>query len=95
MSYLEDFSLYQDSDFRRRAEMCAREQGYIYSSDPDTAVAALGQGVVAGSITDIDAVIAAVVTAPGNENLTDDGALLAATQAVWSTVADARYPQGA
>lgn len=92
MTYQDDWALYQDEAFRQRASVCAREQGYIYSSDPRPDAAELGRGVVAGNMTDIDAIIAAVVTAPGNEGLDDDGSLLAATQAVWPTVAAARYP---
>lgn len=95
MSYQEDSDLFKDSVFRDRAAMCAREQGYVFSADGRADIAALGRGVVAGNWTDIDAVIAAVVSAPGNEGLDDDGALLAATQAVWPTVAAARYPQPA
>lgn len=91
MAYADDSDRYQDPVFRGRATMCAREQAYIYANDSDPAVAALGRGVVGGSMTDIDAVVAAVITAPGNENLDDDNALLAATQAVWAVVADARY----
>lgn len=90
--YSDDAALFVNNEFRDRAHMCSREQGYIYSADGRADIAALGHGVVAGNWVDIDAIIAAVVTAPGNENLTDDGALLAAVQAVWPTVAAARYP---
>lgn len=92
MTYQEDSDAYRDPGFRARAEMCAREQGYVYAGDGRADIAALGRGVIAGTMIDIDAVIAAVVVAPGNEGLEDDGALLAATQAVWPTVAAARYP---
>ena len=95
MGYQEDSDLYRDTGFRNRAEMCIREQGYVYSADGRADIASLGRGVVAGNLIDIDAVLAAVVTAPGNENLDQDAALLAATQAVWPTVAAARYPQTA
>lgn len=95
MGYEEDSAQYKDAAFRDRAEMCVREQGYVFSADGRADIASLGHGVVAGNWTDIDAVIAAIATAPGNEGLDDDGALLAATQAVWPTVAAARYPQAA
>lgn len=94
MSYEEDAALYHTVGFRDRASMCAREQGYVFSADGRADIAALGRGVVAGDQTDIDAVIAAVVTAPGAETETD-AQLLAAVQAVWPTVAAARYPQAA
>lgn len=93
MSYADDSATYRDPDFRARAEMCIREQGYGFSADPRPDVAALAQGVVAGNGVDIDAILAGIVTAPGNENLDTDPALLAATQAVWPVVAAARYPQ--
>jgi hypothetical protein len=93
MTYQDDADAYRDPVFRARAEMCAREQGYMFSADGRADIAGLGRGVVAGTMVDIDAVIAAVVVAPGNEGLEDDGALLSATQAVWPTVAAARYPQ--
>lgn len=95
MSYADDAALYQDNEFRNRAQMCIREQGYVFSADGRPDIAALGRGVVAGNWTDIDAVIAATVTAPGNENVGapgDDGALLAGVQTVWPSVASARYP---
>lgn len=95
MTYLDDSNTYRDAGFRGRAEMCVREQGYVFSADGRPDIAALGRGVVAGTWVDIDAVIAAVVTAPGNQGLEEDGALLAATQTVWPTVAAARYPQDA
>ena len=93
MGYAEDSATYKDNDFRSRAEMCIREQGYVFSADGRADIASLGQGVVAGDWTDIEAVMAAVVTAPGAGDLTDDQALLSQTQTVWPTVAAARYPQ--
>lgn len=92
MSYLEDSQLAGNPEFRQRANMCIREQGYIYSADGRVDIASLGRGAVAGNLTDIEAVLMAVVAAPGNEGLQDDQALLAAVQAVWPTVAAARYP---
>lgn len=93
MTYQQDSELYRDLNQRNRAEMCIREQAYIFSGNSDPAIAALGQGVVAGNATDIDAVYAAICTAPGVGDLSDDAVLLSATQAVWPTVAAARYPQ--
>ena len=93
MPYLEDARLSGDPEFRQRANMCIREQGYVFSADGRPDIASLGRGAVAGNLTDIEAVLMAIVTAPGNEGLEEDGALLAATQAVWPTVAAARYPQ--
>lgn len=92
MSYETMSEQYRDQQLRQRAEMCAREQAYIYSADGRPDIAALGRGVVSGDWTDIDAVIAAVVSAPGAGDLTQDGPLLAQTQAVWPTVAAARHP---
>lgn len=94
MSYAAMGELYKDDAFRTRASMCAREQGYVYSADGRADIASLGRGVVAGNGQDIDAVIAAVTTAPGAGDVAgDDQALLSATQTVWPTVAAARYPQ--
>lgn len=93
MTYQEDADLYGDEEFRARATMCVREQGYVFSADGRPDIAALGRSVVAGSLMDIDAVTAAAITAPGSEGLDDDAALLAAVQAVWPSVAAARYPQ--
>lgn len=93
MSYADDSATYRDPDFRSRAEMAIREQGYVFSADGRPDIASLGRGVVAGNGVDIDALLAGVVTAPGNENIDDDAGLLAAVQAVWPTVAAARYPQ--
>jgi hypothetical protein len=93
MSYQEDWDLYQDEAFRGRAQMCAREQAYIYAEDADPSSSALGRSIIAGSLMDLDAVTAAVVTVPGAGDLaTDDQALLSATQTVWPNVAGARYP---
>jgi hypothetical protein len=92
MSYQEQNDLYRDGAQRGRMEMCAREQGYIFTADGRADIAALGRGVVAGDMTDIDAVIAAVCTGPNSASLGEDPALLAAVQSVWPTVAAARYP---
>ena len=94
MGYAEDAALfYADQEFRQRASMCVREQGYVFSADGRPDIAALGRSVVAGNSSDIDAVIAAVVTAPPDDDLTDDGVLLGKVQAVWPAVAAALYPQ--
>lgn len=92
MSYQDQSDQFRSQEFRARAEMCAREQGYVFSADGRPDIAALGRGVVAGEWTDIDAVLASVATAPGAGDLSDDLALLAQVQAVWPTVAAARYP---
>ena len=93
MSYAQQSNLYRDALSRSRIDMCVREQGYIKATGADPAQAALGQNVVAGSVTDIDAIAAAVCVSPNSATLEDDGALLAAVQLVWPTVAAARYPQ--
>lgn len=96
MSYQEQNDLYRDLNQRGRMEMCVREQGVLFSVDPFPANVALGQGVTAGNLTDIDAVIAAVSVHQNWEQIPeDDVALLGAVQGVWSTVAVARYPQAA
>jgi len=95
MSYAEQGALYSDISQRQRMTMCAREQGYIYTADGRADIAALGRGVVAGDPQDIDAVIAAVCTGPNWDSISEDQALLSATQSVWPTVAAARYPQSA
>ncbi len=92
MSYADQDAIYRDSAQRGRFEMCIRQQGYIYTADGRPDIASLGMGVVAGDMTDMDAVIAAIVTGPNSAELADDGPLLAAVQAVWPTVAAARYP---
>ena len=95
MTYAEDSSIYRDMEFRARSEMCIREQGYVFSADGRPDIAGLGRGVVASNWSDIEAVMAATVTAPGAGDLTDDQSLLSQVQAVWPTVAAARYPQEA
>ena len=92
MSYQDDAILYRDGDFRNRAEMCVREQAYVFSADGRVDIASLGQSIVGGNYAHLDAVIAAAVTAPGSGDLSDDGALLSAVQAVWPSVAAALYP---
>jgi hypothetical protein len=92
VSYAQQSNLYRDQLSRSRIDMCIREQGYIYATAPDPQDASLGQNVTAGSPTDIDAVAAAVCVSPNYLTLEDDGALLAAVQSVWHTVAQARYP---
>lgn len=94
MGYAEDSARYRDMQWRAREEMCAREQAYVFTADGRPDIAQLAHGVIAGEMKDLDAVIAAVATAPGNEDLDSDEGLLGATQSVWPTVAAARYPQG-
>ena len=91
MSYQEQNDLYRGAD-RGRYEMCIREQGLIFTADGRPDIAELGRSVTAGSLTDIDAVIAAICVGPNSAQLGDDGPLLSAVQAVWPTVAAARYP---
>lgn len=91
-TYSEMSTLYRDPDGRGRYEMCIREQAFIYSDSSSADIAALGQAIVGGSGSDIDSVIAGIVTGPNSAELADDGALLAAVQSVWPTVAAARYP---
>lgn len=95
MSYQEQSDNYRDQAQRGRYEMCIRQQGFIFTADGRPDIAALGRGVVAGNWPDIDAVIAAICTGPNSAELGEDGPLLAAVQAVWPTVAAARYPQTA
>lgn len=95
MSYQEQADLYRNGSDRTRFDICVREQGFIFSTNSDPSVASLGQGVVAGNLTDIDAVIAAICVSPSWADLAEDPALLAAVQQVWPTVAAARYPQPA
>lgn len=92
MSYQEQSDLYRNVAERGRMEMAVREQGYIFSADGRPDIAALGMGVAAGNLTDIDAVVAAICTGPNSGELGDDAALLSAVQSVWPTVAAARYP---
>jgi hypothetical protein len=92
MSYAEQNTLYRDLGERGRYEMCIRQQGYIFAADGRPDIKALGMGVVAGDAQDIDAVIAAICTGPNSAQLGEDPDLLAAVQAVWPTVAAARYP---
>lgn len=94
MSYQDQSDLYRTGEQRNRMEMCVREQGYIFAADGRPDIASLGRGVVAGDLTDIDAVIAAVCVGPNSAELGEDGPLLSAVQSVWPTVAAARYPQG-
>ena len=93
MSYQEQSDLYTGSE-RNRMVMAVREQGYIYSADGRADIASLGRSVVAGQMTDIDAVMAAVCVHQNWQQIADgdDAALLGAVQAVWPTVAAARYP---
>lgn len=93
MSYQDSNEQYRDMGQRGRYEMCAREQGYVFAADGRPDIAALGRGVVAGNMTDLDALIAGVVVGPNGDQLDDDAALLSAMQAIWPTVAAARYPQ--
>lgn len=92
MAYADDAATYRDEAFRTRAEMCIREQGYVFSADGRPDIASLGRGVVAGNWTDIDALMAGAVSAPGSQGIDTDPGLLAAVQGVWPTVAAARYP---
>jgi hypothetical protein len=92
MSYADQAVRYRDLAERSRYEMCIREQGYVFAADGRPEIAALGRGVVAGDLHDIDAVVAAICTGPNSADLGEDAALLAAVQAVWPTVAAARYP---
>lgn len=94
MTYQAMSDTYNNQEFRTRCAMCVREQGFVFTADGRPDIAALGRGVVAGKWTDIDAVLAAAVTAPGAGDLLDDGPLLAQVQTVWPTVAAARYPSG-
>jgi len=89
MTYAEDAARYRDGEFRDRASMCIREQGYIFAGDGRPDIAALGRGVVGGESVDIDAVLASVVT--NGDNLDEDQGLLSAVQMVWPTVAAALY----
>lgn len=91
MSYQEMADIYRGTD-RNRYEMCVREQGQIFSADGRADIAGLGQSVVAGNVSDIDAVIAAICTGPNWDGLDEDAALLSAVQAVWPGVAAALYP---
>ena len=95
MSYQGKWDAYRDLNERGRYEACVREQGYIFSADGRPDIAALGMGVVAGSVQDIDAVIAAICTGESWDALGDDEALVGAVQNRWPTVAAARYPQDA
>lgn len=92
MSYQTMNDLYRDLSQRGRMEMCVREQGYIFAADGRPDIAALGSAVVSGDLSALDAVIAAVCVSPNSGSLGEDGPLLAAVQAVWPTVAAARYP---
>lgn len=92
-SYAETAERYRDELFRNRSESCSREQAYVYINDARPDIKGLAAGVLAGVATDIDALIAAVSTAPGMSELDTDPGLLSATQTVWPTVAAARYPQ--
>lgn len=91
-TYAEQGATYRDMGTRQRIEACAREQGLIFSNDGRADIASLGRGVTAGTYLDIDAIIAAVVASPAAD-ITEDAGLLGAVQAVWPSVAAARYPQ--
>jgi len=93
VTYQDMASRYRSVDERNRYEMAVREQGQIFAFDGRPDIAALGAAVVAGKPSDIDAVIAAICVGPNSDFLDEDGALLAAVQAVWPTVAAALYPQ--
>jgi hypothetical protein len=93
VSYAQQSTLYRDQLSRSRIDMCVREQGYIFAADGREDIASLGRAVTAGSVTDIDAVAAAVCVGPNYAELDDDAALLGAVQTAWPSVAAARYPQ--
>ena len=93
MTYQQMSDDYRSDAYRLRAEMCVREQGLIFVNDGRPEIAALGNSVVSGSWMDIEAIMASVSVGPnGTLAVTDDSALLSAVQAVWPTVAAARYP---
>jgi len=92
MSYQEMSDRYRDMVQRGRYEAAVREQGQIFAFDGRPDIASLGQEVVAGNMAEIDAVIAAITHGPNSATLDEDGALLAAVQAVWPTVAAALHP---
>lgn len=92
-SYAEDAATYRDEEFRIRAEMCIREQGYIFAGDGRPDIAALGRGVTGGNWSDIEAVMASTASYSAAGDLTDDDGLRSTVQTVWPTVAAARYPQ--
>lgn len=91
-SYQEQSDLYRGSD-RARYEACIREQALIFVFDGRADIAALGAAIVGGSLQDVDAVIAGICFGPNSADLGQDPALLSAVQAVFPTVAAARFPQ--
>lgn len=94
-TYQEQADLYADMESRPRMIACVKEQGYIFTADGRPDIAALGRGVVSGSMVDVDAVVSALCSYSGAGDLTNDDELLSAVQAVWPTVAAARYPDEA
>ena len=92
MTYQQMSDRYREQGLRTRAEMCARQQGYIFAADGRPDIAALGMGVVAGDWVDIDAIIAAICAGENSDALDDDAELMSAVQGVWPTVAAARHP---
>jgi len=94
MTYQDDNDIYKDQAWRNRAEMCIREQAFIFTNDPQADVAALANACIASNWVDIESIMAAVVTTEFRDaTVTDDQVLMETVRAVWSIVAKARYPQ--
>jgi len=73
--------------------MCIREQAHMtFATSVDPSSKALSDGVIAGKMTDIDSLIAAICVGPNSATLGDDNSLLAAVQAAWPVTAEALYP---
>jgi hypothetical protein len=94
VSYQDSADLYQDSAFHARAVACINEQAaQNYANQSGTPNGRLANGVLAGNVVDVDAIIRQTAVAPtAGDKATDDGALLGAVQYAWPLVANARYP---
>lgn len=92
MSYQQQYELLQDPVSRGRAEMCVKQQAQLFAGDGRPDIKALAVAVISGDYSAVVQIYDAVVTGPNWSTLGEDGPLLAAVQAVWPTVAAARYP---
>ena len=91
MTYQTRAAAYADPTTRGRIDVCATEQAHVYVNDGRPDIAALADEVIARTPLHLSALAASVCASPNGDALDDDGALLAAMQAVWPAVAAALY----
>jgi hypothetical protein len=86
MSYLDSYLLTMNSAFRGRVSACVAEQAKVFVNDERPEYVNLAHSAIAANDPITDQFMPLISTQPDMSQDSDDGAILAAVQALWPTI---------